>query len=87
MSDEQQVKRPIGSELDELGVRCELGENDRIVDALVLLRVQSLEDGESSLRIEVNPEIDFLVRRGMFEVAYDFEHAAIGEILGEDDDD
>lgn len=78
-------ERKLGSYLDELGIVCDLSDQDAVLDAIVILRLQSLEDGETRYGLAYSKHTDFIIRRGMVELAKDFEE--MNSVIAIDDDE
>lgn len=79
-------ERKLGPYLDDLGIVCDLSDQDAVLDAIVILRLQSLEDGETRYGLAYSTHTDFIIRRGMVELAKDFEEMnAVIAIDGDED--
>lgn len=60
--------RPAGPILDELGVKMELDDNDRVTDVLVIAKTTDLATGEVGLVIASN-ELDWITQAGLHTAA------------------
>lgn len=61
--------RPIGSDLDGLGVRLELDELSRITAALVLTKCVDMETGQVSLGLAASDSLDWVDQLGLLQAA------------------
>lgn len=78
-------ERGLGQYLDQLGIVCDLSDQDAVMDAIVLLRLSNLEDGETRYALAYSRHTDFIIRRGMVEIAKDFEE--MNSVMAIDDDE
>lgn len=62
------VRAPLGEILDEMGVRAELGDEDRVTDAVVLLKVEN-DDGEVAVVIEHSDRTNWFDQRALVNAA------------------
>lgn len=64
--------RPAGPILDELGVKLDLAQQDRITEVLVLAKTTNLDNGDVALIIASN-DLDWIAQGGL--------HFAAGQVL------
>lgn len=67
------AERYLGEIVNQLGLICELEDNDHVIDAMVLLRVASTSDGATRFGMAYSPHTDFIVRRGLVRCAGEYE--------------
>ena len=68
--------QPVGPILDELGVKVDLDEQDRITEVLVLAKTTDLDSGDVAL-IVVSNELDWIAQAGL--------HAAAAQVFSADE--
>lgn len=61
-------RAPLGEILDGMGVRAELGDEDRVTDAVVLLKVEN-SDGEVAVVIEHSDRTNWFDQRALVNAA------------------
>lgn len=61
------ARMPLGEILDGLGVSAELGANDRVTHAVVLLKVEN--GGDVSVAIEQSEQTDWFDQRALISAA------------------
>lgn len=81
------ARRKLGDIIDQLNVIGELDDHDHVLDAIVTLRVANTHTGATRFGIAYSQHADFIVRRGMTELANDFETAYIALEEEPDDDE
>jgi hypothetical protein len=71
------MSRPeaLGDRLDTIGVKATLHEGDLVSSALVIMHVIE-DDGTSRISTAWSDGLDWVTRRGMIEVARDFDRIA-----------
>lgn len=79
--------KPIGHILDQLEVVCDWDEAEIPLDAVVVLRAYDPQEGQHRMAVCYSPKTDFIVRRGMVELARDFEQLSSGEYVADEDDE
>lgn len=67
------TERRIGEIVDQLGIICDLDEQDHVIDAVVLMRVANTDDGGTRFGMANSPHTDFIVRRGLVKCASEYE--------------
>jgi hypothetical protein len=81
------TERKLGQYLDELGIICDLGDQDVVLDAMVIMRLQSLEDGETRFGLAYSKHTDFIVRGGLLKRANDLDELETVMAIDDDDED
>lgn len=80
--------RPLGEIVDQLGLHVDLEDGEQVMDMIVLSRVSNFQDGHTRFTISYSPDADFVVRRGLIEIARDVEQTyGAAEWVEEDGDD
>lgn len=63
----------LGAILDDMGVRADLGDEDRVTDAVVLLKVEN-DDGEVAVVIEHSEQTNWFDQRALVNAAAAIVH-------------
>ncbi|MDA3624276.1 hypothetical protein OU415_02440 [Saccharopolyspora sp. WRP15-2] len=80
-------ERSVGEIVDQLGVKTRLTKQDHVTDVLVVLRIQNAEDGMTRVGVSYSPGTDSVVRRGLVELAKDFEEVTAMHMIDLEDEE